>query len=90
MFFFSRNISVAMHDFVPVKSLHGMEDYVDEETYYDSYERVEDPESGFRVRVEPAAPIHYPGALDALFYPSSNLTRFPHPKSTVLGTQVKY
>ena len=50
-----RNLSVSMSEFVPSRSLRGMEDFADESEYYDSYQRVEEAESGFRVHIRPPA-----------------------------------
>ncbi len=88
---FFRNVSVSMTEFVPARSLRGMEDFTEESEYYDAYNRVEEMDSGFSVQIRPPLrPIRYPRQLEAMFCPASNLTRLPHPRPTLLGSQDFY
>jgi hypothetical protein len=77
-----KNPAAAMLDFIPSKALKGMEDIVEEEEYYEKYTKITDV---FIDKI-PERKLDFPSHLDAFFFPSSVISKFPPPSKTIVGT----
>ena len=73
--------ALALYDFVPTKNIKGMEDFVEEIDYYESYQKLDD----IPILIQRPS-IDVPKHLDAFYFGSHNLSRFPSPRQTVLNT----
>ena len=74
--------SVTMYNFMPTAKLKGMEDFVEESQYYESYEKVD---KDF-IKFTPCLKLHFPPHLRCFTYPRSDLSEFPRPRPGSLGT----
>ncbi len=74
--------SSALFNFVPTTKLKGMEDWLEEE---DQFQYIEKP-SDFVVAKEEDARLNFPPLLKAFIFPRGDVSRFPRPKRSSLGT----
>lgn len=74
--------SSALLNFVPTTKLKGMEDWVEEE---DQFKYVA-PNCDFGVAKERDERLHFPPLLKAFVFPRGDVSRFPRPKQSSLGT----
>ena len=81
-----KNSAAAMLDFVPSTSIRGMEEFVEEEQYYENYTKLVD----MNIEKVPEPRIDFPYHLDTFYFPSSVISKFPQPKRTVMGTYDYY
>ena len=68
--------STSLQEFVPTKKLIGMEDFVEESAFYESYDKI-DSVPVKQVEIEK---LTVPRALNAFYFPRHVLDVFPHPK----------
>ncbi len=65
--------SVSMYEFVPSEGVVGMEDFLEESDYYDSYKNVS---SDFPITMKEEEPFAFPQRLDAFVHPKDNFDHF--------------
>lgn len=75
------DMSTSMYDFVPTSSLKGMEDFVEEQDYYDYYQTVERDS----VPIQVSSDISIPKHLQIFTFPRNVLDLFPQPSAGVSG-----
>lgn len=73
--------SMSLHEFVPTKKLIGMEDFVEESAFYESYEKIDT----VPVKQVAVKRIALPKALNAFYFPRNVLESFPRPSRTMSG-----
>ena len=73
---------VSMYKFMPTAKLKGMEEFVEESQYYDSYEQVD---KDF-IKIRPFPKFHFPPHLRCFTFPRSDLSSFPSPAPNSLNT----
>ena len=73
--------SVSMYQFMPTKELKGMEEFVEEATYYEAYKKVESN----AIKVRPSTGLNFPPELQCYSFPRADLSRFPPPRPTPVG-----
>ena len=74
--------AVSMYQFMPTKELKGMEEFVEEATYYQAYKKVESN----AIKVRPSSGLNFPPQLRCYSFPRGDLTRFPPPRPTAVNT----
>ena len=74
--------SVSMYQFMPTVELKGMEEFVEESQYYESYTKVDKDFIKFR----PFPKFNFPKHLHCFTFPRSDLSMFPSPTSNSLST----
>ena len=74
--------SVTMYNFMPTAKLKGMEDFVEESQYYESYEKID---TNF-IKFKPYPKLNFPDHLRCFTFPRSDLSHFPQPRPGSLGT----
>ena len=74
--------SVTMYKFMPTAKLKGMEDFVEESQYYESYEKID---TNF-IKFKQHPKLNFPGHLRCFTFPRSDLSDFPQPRPGSLGT----
>jgi len=72
----------ALHNFMPATKLKGMEDYVEEEDQFKYLEQ----DNEFVVHKENDERLVYPKILKAFMFPRGDVSKFPQPKRSSLGT----
>lgn len=77
--------SSAFRNFVPTTKLKGMEDWVEEEHQFKYIE----PTADFVATSREDEPLQYPPLLKAFAFPRGDVSRFPPPKRSSLGTSSK-
>lgn len=74
--------SSAFMNFVPTTKLKGMEDWMEEETQFKYVE----PTYDFSAKKQADERLRFPSLLKAFVFPRGDVTRFPPPKRSSLGT----
>lgn len=77
--------SASLLNFVPATKIKGMDDWVEEENQFKYIE----PTYDFVVKKELDKKLQFPPLLKAFAFPRGDVTRFPPPKRSVLGTSSK-
>ena len=70
----SKSSSMFLH--VPSTKLKGMEDFVEESEYYESYQKV----AGIPIEIKKHPFIEWPDRLEAFTFPKGNIDHFQHPR----------
>ena len=83
--FLSENSS-QLYQFMPTAKLKGMEEFVEESEYYDSYVKVDK----HSVRSTPFTRFNFPKHLHCYTFARSDLSRFPSPRASSLSTYNYY
>lgn len=78
--------SVSMYQFMPTAKLKGMEEFVEESQYYESYIQVDK----HHVKSKPFPKFHFPAHLQCYTFPRSDLSQFPRPQASSLSTYNYY
>ena len=73
-------------NFVPTTKLKGMEDWLEEE---DQFQYVK-PTYDFVVKKQKDERLDFPSLLKAFVFPRGDISRFPSPKRSSLGTSSKF
>ena len=74
--------SVSMYQFMPTKELKGMEEFVEEASYYEAYKKVETE----AIKVRPSSGLNFPAHLRCYTFPRGDLSRFPSPGLSSMST----
>ena len=74
--------AVSMYQFMPTKELKGMEEFVEEATYYQAYKKVESN----AIKVRPSSGLNFPPQLRCYSFPRGDLSMFPPPRPTAVNT----
>ena len=74
--------AVSMYQFMPTKELKGMEEFVEEASYYEAYKKVESN----AIKVRQSSGLNFPTHLRCYSFPRADLSRFPPPRTTSVNT----
>lgn len=74
--------SMALHQFVPTKEVKGMDDFVEEAQYYQSYKKV----AKQAISIKPFLRLHFPSHLRCFTFPRGDLSSFSPPVPGSLST----
>jgi len=74
--------AMALHQYVPTKELKGMEEFVEESQYYQTYKKV----ASQAITVKPFFRLHFPSHLRCFTFPRGDLSTFPSPTPGSLST----
>jgi len=77
-----------MYKFMPTAKLKGMEEFVEEAEYYDTYTKVEKDKDHIKQR--PFTKLHFPPHLKCFTFQRSDLSSFPSPSVNALSTYNYY
>ena len=77
--------SSAYLNYVPVTKLKGMEDWIEEDDQL-KYVRTDD----YHIQKQEDEPLEFPPLLNAFVFPRGDITRFPSPDRSSLGTSSKW
>jgi len=80
--------SMSMYKFMPTAKLKGMEEFVEEAEYYDTYTKVEKDKDHIKQR--PFTKLHFPPHLKCFTFQRSDLSSFPSPSVNSLSTYNYY
>jgi len=73
---------MALHQYVPTKELKGMDDFVEEAQYYQSYKKV----ASQAINIRPFLRLNFPSHLRCFTFPRGDPSSFPSPVSGSLST----
>ena len=74
--------SMSMYKFMPTAKLKGMEEFVEEAEYYDTYTKVEKE----HIKQRPFTKLNFPPHLKCFTFQRSDLSSFPSPSANALST----
>jgi len=74
--------SMALHQYVPTKELKGMDDFVEEAQYYQSYKKV----AKQAISIKPFLRLHFPSHLRCFTFPRGDISSFSPPVPGSLST----
>jgi len=74
--------SVSMYQFMPSKELKGMEEFVEEASYYEAYKQVDYN----AIKIRQSSGLSFPSNLQCYTFPRGDLSRFPSPGVSSMST----